>query len=175
MIDNTFFRIILIGIIVGGSYFGYQKGLFGIASRPIKTVLSFIIGSFIVKSIPEKASDLIFRIVPWSVGGITSASVDNPLLNILYRTAFLALTFILLRFALTSIFKLLESRLFVGVIGRINKGLGLVFGLCISLMLAFLLINASEGSVSSNGIESSIVIDESYLNRIREIFDSIKK
>ena len=151
MFLNIFLEVILLTIIVGGSYYGYSKGFFKIAARPARILLclalsftfSRVVGSiYIAPVISSRINEGVAELASSAINGISTV------------IAFLLL-FLIIRFLLSIVISLIEGIFDNGIIGKINKALGVILAGVISLLFAMSFASLAEYILNSESFRSS--------------------
>ena len=140
MFLNIFFDVILVTILIGGSSYGYNKGLFKMTIGPARLILCValsltycgVVGSYIVIPIAQEVfKDSSLLLINSFISPISTA-VAFGLLFLIVKTVF--------SFIVSLINRLLEK----GIVGRINSALGLVLAGSIAFLTAISVAYVSE-------------------------------
>ena len=140
MFLNIFLDIVLVAILIGGSSYGYSKGLFKMTVGPAKMIVSIVLSlnycGVIGRIIVEPALQEVFMD---SGTPIFESFVDVFSTAVAFGILFL-ITKTLSSFLISLINQLMEK----GIVGRINSAMGLVFAGSIAFLTAISIATFSE-------------------------------
>ena len=172
MFLDIFVEIILLGIIIGTSYYGYQKGLFGIATKPFKTVISFALAFVGYKLIrTEYIYGFLLLFLPPNLHHLF---VNWLVLRSIINGVAFVLLFFAFRFIIGLVIKALNSILSIGIIGWINRSLGLLVASGFSLILANLFANTINWLFKLDWLKQSGVVSDFNGGLLYRLFDNFK-
>ena len=153
MFLNILLDIVLIFILIGGSHYGYNKGLFKLALAPSKILLSLFI-SFSFSGIVGE--DII---APFIISRINISHLDY--VYHLVRAVSWALAFILLfaifKILISIVIRLLNEIFEIGIIGIMNRALGFLLSGVISFMVAMFLSSLLEYFLATESINADLI------------------
>lgn len=140
MFLNIFLEVILITILVGGSYYGYNKGFFKMAAGPVRLLLcvavsfafSRTVGDYFVAPIIRSHMD----------EGI--AYFADPAISAASTALGFILLFVLARIVLSFVISLINRFLDEGIIGKINRASGFLLAGVIALLGAMCFASLAE-------------------------------
>lgn len=141
MFLKLFVEIILLTIIFGGSYYGYKKGFFALAVKPVKALLRLGTSVFFCVPLGELLiSPIISPIIKKKIPVFLSTYIENVVsAGISFLIILVCSGFI---FSLVS--SLLDSCVSVGILGRINALFGLAFAAVCSIILAWIFVALTD-------------------------------
>jgi hypothetical protein len=171
MFLDIFIEILLFGIIIGISYYGYQKGIFGLVTKPIKTVAAFAfatVGYDLLKH--ERLYDFLLPLLPMKGQRLF---VDLFVLRYVLNGSVFVLLFFTLRSALGLMIKLLNSFLSVGIIGWVNKVFGLFAASGISLIFANVFAKSVDWLFDLEGFKRSELVSDFNGGLLYSLFDNL--
>ena len=172
MFLDILFDIVLLGIIIGTSYYGYQKGLFGLATKPFKTVASFALASVGYKLIrTEYIYGFLLLLLP---SDIHHLFVNWFVLRFIINGVAFVLLFFAFRYIIGLVIKMLNSILSIGIIGWINRTLGLLVASGFSIIIANFFANAVNWLFKLDWFKQSRLVSDFNGGWLYTFFDNLK-
>ena len=176
MLLTVIVEVILLGILIGGSYVGYKKGLFAIALKPCKTIICLGLSFVFCKTVGElvfmpmvssyifdKTSDIKIghsEYIP-AMSALEQAVVTNAtslglqVAQIVSSIFAFVLLFILARTLVSLLIYGANSVFSYGIVGRINRVLGFLCAGVVSLATAHLFTLGSQYLFSFEEFQNS--------------------
>ena len=156
MFLNFLLDVILLTILLGGAYCGYQSGFFRMAAKPTRLVLSILLsfslcrclGNFLV--MPAINARLGDEIRAFALPAVRALS------TLIAFVLLLLLSRIVLSFAISIASRFFDS----GIIGRINRSLGVILAGGIALVLAICFASIADYLFSLEAAENSDIVKE---------------
>lgn len=122
MFLNIFLEVILITILIGGSRYGYNKGFFKMAAGPVRLLLCIALSFFFSRTVA-------INVVAPLIISRTSESLARlalPAINAISTAVAFLFLFAVIKIILSFIISLLSRILDEGIVGKINRALGLL-------------------------------------------------
>lgn len=167
-----FFEIVIISIFIGISYFCYQKGILGLAIRPVKVVASLFLASALCGVIRfDKIVGYVLSLLPDSLLS-RLLQFNLSVSNFTIKGICFLIFFLFLKFALGQLFKLLAFCFFGGIIGWVNRLLGLLVGFCFSIMAIYVFVGTVDCIFGLDGVSHSEMISEFNGGPLYNFFDN---
>ena len=169
MFLNIFLDVILITIVVGGSRYGYNRGLFKMAATPVGVILCLIL-SFTYSSIV--GVNILSPI-------ILAVASDNLLpfiiliINPLSTVVAFALLFFAVKILVSFLISLVNQIFDKGIIGKINKAFGGAFSGVVAFLIATCVASFSEYILMQEVFYDSKFLDGFFGGPIYRAFLSI--
>ena len=155
MFLNIFLEVILIAIVVGGSRYGYNRGLFKMAANPVGFIICMIV-SYTYASIvgvnilsPIILAAVSDNLLPFII------LIINPLSTVV---AF-ALLFFAVKILVSFLISLVNQIFDKGIIGKINKAFGGAFSGVVAFLIATCVASLSEYIFMQGAFTDSELLD----------------
>ena len=169
MFLDIFIEVVLLTIIIGGSYLGYQKGIFLLLARPIKSVILFPLSYVVYKFInTSKIESLVILFLPEM-----SSNFAGLFLSIFARAVCVILILLICRIALACGIKLFDHLILDGPIRKFNRALGLVTSGLTSILFAVLIVNITDKLFALDLFINSRLVDEFDGGLLYRLFENL--
>ena len=169
MVLNLIFDLILVAILILGSSYGYNKGLFKIAFAPIRLIfcvtISLTYSSFI-------GCRLISPVI-YNVLGNLITPILNYLIDPLSTAIAFALLFLVLKILFSFIISLINKITEKGILGGINKALGGIFSGTVAFVAVLCIVSLQEYFVLQNDFTKESYFSEFSGGPIYQFFNLI--
>nr|MBE6545484.1 hypothetical protein [Oscillospiraceae bacterium] len=170
MFLTVFFEVILLAILIGGSYYGYNKGFFVLAIRPAKAVLR--VGAAFCFCVPLGEAVILPLVAPLLYGRLPSGITSYVAGIISAGVAFLVIL-VLSGVLLSVLFSVLNYCASSGLIGRVNSLFGLIFAGIISVVTACFFVIIADIAMSLEPAQDSRLVKEFSGGPLYSFFSSI--
>lgn len=152
MLLDIVIEIIIIGIIFLCGFLGYRTGVVSMALTPVRKILQ--VGSSIMLCLP--LSELIR---PWIVIPAMTDRLSLGLLTPISRAISVALAFVVLMvicgIVLSAVRSILTAIFSIGLLGKINHTLGMIFALMLGVLISFAFCLIFDKISSASGYDFS--------------------
>lgn len=172
MFLTVFVEVILLSILIGGSYYGYCKGFFCLAVKPARAVLR--IGAAFCFCVPL-GDAIITPIISELLYGRLPSKAVSAIAGILSVGAAFLLILVLSGVLLSILFSILNYCVEAGVIGRVNRLFGLVFAGAISVLSAWLFVALTDAAMALEPVRDSRLVQEFSAGPLYRFFYSISR
>ena len=172
MFLTVFVEVILLAILIGGSYYGYNKGFFSLAIKPARTVLR--IGVAFCFCVPLGDAVFLPIIADLLKGRLPSEILSTVASLISVGVAFLVIL-VVSGILLSVLFSVLNYCATEGLIGRVNSLFGLVFAGFVSIVLAWLFVAIADTAMTLEAMQHSRLVHEFSGGPLYNFFSSISR
>lgn len=140
MFLNILIEVVLLAIVLGGAYYGYNKGLFKMTAGPVKLLLCLAVSFAFSRAV---GGYIVFPIIISCIEeGISSFAY--PVISVISIVSSFLILFLMSRGLLSIIISLINSLLDEGIIGKVNKAIGFILAGVIASLGAMLLASLME-------------------------------
>ena len=173
MFLDIFIDVVLLSIVIGGSYLGYQKGALLIASKPIKPVLAFYVTLFLNNRIDyTKMTDFVIMRLSDKLPRYLSVFMPQISIGLTKLCGFTIL--FLLSITIVSLgVKTANLIISIGIIDRINKYLGLAITGVFAVSFACVIVRFTGALFSLDFFDDSRLFSNFDGGLLYKLFDSL--
>lgn len=157
MFLNLLVDIILLTIIIAGSYYGYRKGLLAIAFKPAKALLRVILTLSLCIPFGET---FIAPIVSANMSIELPEVVFSLVVKVVATVLGFILLFVIFGVVLSIFSELLELLVSSGILGRINGIVGLVVASAASLIVAWGFASITSEIIAAGLLDGSDLVND---------------
>ena len=140
MFLNIVLDVILVAILIGGSGYGYNKGLFKMTAGPVRLFLCIVVSLTYCSAV---GSNFIAPILQNTFKN-SGTPILNTVVGIISTAVAFGILFLLIKTAISFLVSLINRLLEKGIVGKINSGLGFVFAGSIAFLTAISITTFSQ-------------------------------